>query len=305
MDDAVQEALMPQVNALLNRRNPNGCRAKGTWFAQGLYTNPFTMTQFYAQGHEIADHSFTHSVPFAGSREELEAFRSFANRFGGIPRGRIKGVRFPFRNYTQQALEDLPSMGFEYDSSTATNDMIWPYTLDHGVVTECLGQNSLCGRPLNARGLWEVPMYGITSSQGQHLMDIYNDYSITNPISPATVTEALTSTFNRHYNGNRAPFGIYTHPVWLGRAQPSIPDGAEKLAAVNRFLDEAGGRSDVWFVTTYQLVQYMRNPVPASQLGSQPYMQCFTGPTNICNGVSQNGVESCGLPSGNFQVFLC
>lgn len=38
------------------------------------------------------------------------------------------------------------------------SEIIWPYTLDYGAVTDCNGQNSVCKKKLNAPGLWEVPM---------------------------------------------------------------------------------------------------------------------------------------------------
>jgi hypothetical protein len=133
-------------------------------------------------------------------------------------------------------------------------------------------------------------------------MDPFNDFNIQNPISSAQVVDDLKNAFNNHYRGNRAPFGVYTHPVWLGGAQPGVPDGSKKLEAVNEFLDYAMSNKDVWMVTTYQIVQYMKNPVPASELGNQPYMQCFmNAPQNICNGLSRVGVETCAFPA--FEVF--
>lgn len=136
-------------------------------------------------------------------------------------------------------------------------------------------------------------------------MDPYNDPSITAPVDPDLLVTDLLETFRSHYNGNRAPFGIYTHPVWLGPAQQAIPDGRAKFAAVNRFLDAAAAMPDVWFVTTSQLVDYMKNPVSAAQLGSQPYMQCPRIPTGICNGLTPGLAESCSFPSGLFRVNPC
>jgi peptidoglycan/xylan/chitin deacetylase (PgdA/CDA1 family) len=304
-DDSVQEAVMPQAKATFaNRKNPNGCNAKATWFAQVLYSNPLQLTKWYAEGNEIADHSVTHVTPFAGSYAELEGMRAWANAFAGIPRGKIRGVRFPFRSYSVESMELVAKMGFEYDSSMASLDKpIWPYTLDNGVVTECLGANPICGKKVNAKGLWELPMYGSSGAGGFHLMDPYNDFSLANPIPPQQVTDDLMNAFNQHYNSNKAPFGVYMHPLWIGAAQQGVPDGAPKLAAINKFLDQAMANTDVWLVTNYQIIQYMRNPVSAAELGNQEYMKCGrTPPANICNGLSDVGVESC--PYNSFQVLL-
>ena len=71
--------------------------------------------------------------------------------------------------------------------------------------------------------------------------------------------------------------------------------GAANLKAVSDFLDKAMANPDVWMVTGSQLIEYMKNPVPASQLGNQPYMKCGYKPAaNICNGASSSqGVQSC------------
>jgi hypothetical protein len=57
------------------------------------------------------------------------------------------------------------------------------------------------------------------------------------------------------------------------------------------------------FKSLTQVIEYMKNPVPANQLANQPYMQCKYQPTpNICNGASNVGINSCSLSSGLFQV---
>lgn len=63
---------------------------------------------------------------------------------------------------------------------------------------------------------------------------------------------------------------------------------------------------DVWMVTHQQLLQYMQNPVPNTELSSQPYMQCNQNPkppTNICNGVDGSTIQpqTCPLPDGIFR----
>ncbi|KAJ3302652.1 hypothetical protein HDV03_004772 [Kappamyces sp. JEL0829] len=273
-DDAVQDSLIPTAKALFgNRKNPNGCPVGATWYAQVLYSNPYTMTQWYAQGNEIGDHSVTHSSPFAGSYAEIEGMRAWATTFAGIPRGKIQGVRFPFRNYSQAAIEQVAAMGFTYDSSMAASgaDSTWPYTLDYGVVTECGGQYDLCGKKINAPGFWELPMYSTQGPEGPHLMDPYNDYDITNPIKPSVAASTLLANFQTHYTGNRAPFGLYVHPLWLGPAiPPSIPDGAAKLAAMNGMIDSIMKNPDVWMVTGSQTcfncpteAPSLTNPIPS------------------------------------------
>ncbi|KAJ3183218.1 hypothetical protein HDU85_002244 [Gaertneriomyces sp. JEL0708] len=305
-DDSIQAATWQQSQSLVNRKNPNGCSVKATWYTQVLYSDPYLVTQWYAQGHEVADHGVTHKTPEAGEYEELEGMRKWANEYAGIPLGKISGVRYPYLKYSKNGLEQLAKMKFEYDSSiAAAGEMWWPYTLDNGVVHNCNGEINLCNAGVKAPGLWEIPMYPINRPDGAiSLMDPYNDPVVTDPISPADVTASYRATFDKHY-ATRTPFGVYTHPVWLGKAQPpSIPDGGAKLKAVEDFLDYALSRPDTWMVTGSQLIQWMKNPVPADQLASQPYMSCTptpAPPANICNGLAGGQPELCSLPDGAFS----
>lgn len=163
-DDSLQTNLMPTVNSLFTARNPNGCPSRGTFFAQVLEANPIELTKWYAAGHEIADHSVTHKGPFTGTYAEVEGMRAWANTYGGIPLSKITGFRHPFRAFTVDSINMLSKMGFSYESSMAANvaeERIWPYTLDNGAVTDCLGQSGICNKKLAAPGLWEVPMIGL------------------------------------------------------------------------------------------------------------------------------------------------
>ncbi len=164
-DDSIQKSIWPQTRALLNnRKNPNGCAVKATFYTQVEYTDPLLTLNWYSSGNEVGDHSVTHQLPSANSYAEMEGMRAFANQNVGLSRGKIMGVRFPFLNYSLESINMLAKMGFTYDSSLSAypSEKIWPYTLDNGVVNDCLGQLSICGKPgLNASGLWEIPMYTI------------------------------------------------------------------------------------------------------------------------------------------------
>ncbi|KAJ3298546.1 hypothetical protein HK104_010601 [Borealophlyctis nickersoniae] len=309
-DDAIQDATWgPSTGLLAGRKNPNGCPATATFFTQVFYSDPYLATQWYAQNNEIADHTVTHNSPFAGTYAEIEGQRAWAASLAGIPRGKIMGFRHPYLNYTVESLNLLAKMGFTYESSMSStpNDRVWPYTLDNGAVNDCMNIVNVCGKELNAPGLWEIPMATITSAQyGLELMDPFNIPTQDKPQNGSLVTADYRTAFDSHYGGNRAPFGVYVHPIWLGKPNPpSISDGAPKFAAVSAFLDYALSRPDVWMVTNAQVIEYMKNPVPASQLGSQPYMQCQRNPappTGICNGLNGTAPEACNLANGTIHT---
>ena len=143
-------------------------------------------------------------------------------------------------------------------------------------------------------------MYNMNGPTGTLLMDPFNSPGIT----PEQVTETYQRTFDMHNQGAHIPFGVYLHPMWLGPAGNGVPEGRPKADAVNKFLDYAMSRPNVWMVTGSQLIEYMKNPVSASELGSQPYMQCPTPPSNICNGLSDDLAETCNVDGRVFKVFF-
>lgn len=51
---------------------------------------------------------------------------------------------------------------------------------------------------------------------------------------------------------------------------------------------------DVWFVTNQQLLQWMKNPVKASELGKQDYMRCEQPviAKEICNGLDDDNNQN-------------
>ena len=169
-DDALSTQTFIQADSLVsNRKNPNGCPVKSTWYVQGYYSDPLLVSRWGASGQEVADHSMTHTAPFAGTYLELEAFRAWASTYAGINRGKITGVRFPLRSYTADALKNVAKMGFTYDSSLAAslNEQMWPYTLNYGAANDCNGEFSLCAdRSFKAEGLWEIPMYSVEGTDG-------------------------------------------------------------------------------------------------------------------------------------------
>ncbi|GAA5814133.1 hypothetical protein MFLAVUS_007624 [Mucor flavus] len=247
-DDSVQAELLATAKDLLN----------GSWYVSMLYTNFALVQQWYANGNEVADHTFTHvGTP---SAQEIAAARAMLNQYGV--------------NYTTDTLREIAKQGFQYDTSSTgvIDDNFWPYTLDNGLANDCW--NNVCGSDLKLPGTAQ-------------LMDVYLSGT------PSDVTSWSETNFARHYNGNRSPFGIYVHPTHLTN-YPGLADMSSQKAAVVSFIQSLASKPDVWFVTNEQLLQWMQNPVPVSQLASQPYMQC-TLPNigkEICNGLETISIAS-------------
>jgi hypothetical protein len=128
-------------------------------------------------------------------------------------------------------------------------------------------------------------MYGIFDEKqagGVHLMDPWLD----DP-DPNKVLEWMKSTFLAHYNGNRQPFGLYTHPIHLATGYPGVTDPKAQINMVNQFLDWAQQMQGVWIVSNAQLLEWIKHPVPMNNLNSVSALGCSTPSVSekICNGL--------------------
>ncbi|KAI9321905.1 hypothetical protein BX666DRAFT_1851080 [Dichotomocladium elegans] len=311
-DDSIQPTLLETAKQLLNvtqvffLMNPNGCPAKGTWFTSMQYTDFSLVQQWYSSGNEVADHTFTHVGD--PSDAEIASCRKMLNTYGGVPNGKIQGFRAPFLNFTANTLQILKKQGFLYDSSASAipGDAYWPYTLDHGMANNCW--MGICGTKVP--GVWEIPMYAVQDDKGiPQLMDVYMAGT------PEQVTKWSQDAFDAHYNGKRQPFGIYIHPTHL-TGYPGLPDPNPKLYGLVSFIQSIAKRPNVWFVTNQQLLQWMKNPVKASELKNQNYLKCQQPviSKDICNGLDDNGnnqidedlLNSCNFGTTTFKTcFNC
>ncbi|KAH6911134.1 hypothetical protein BKA70DRAFT_53629 [Coprinopsis sp. MPI-PUGE-AT-0042] len=321
-DDAIQSYTLDSVNQFLaHRRNPNGCSPKMTYFASLEYTNYSLITDWYAAGNEIADHTMSHVG--SPSAEEINGNLITLNALAGVPLKAIKGFRAPYLNFTSETLQILKESQFLYDSSasavvpvTAPNtDAYWPYTLDHGLANNCHTTPGVCGGQPQIPGLWEIPMYTFFDERGVrggHLMDPWLDTANGNnrPDDAATL-RFMQSTFTDHYENNRQPIGLYTHPIHTSLTYPGVKVTKSTVDMINEFLDWAQDHDNVWIVSNEQLLDWVRNPVPASQVETIPSFQCRDPPRpassqSICNGIRENQdglLGRCGF--SDFPFFTC
>ncbi|KAF9170083.1 hypothetical protein BGX21_009348 [Mortierella sp. AD011] len=298
-DDAIQAQTVPVAESLMkSHTNPNGCPIKSTWFAQTLYSDYSLIQQWYANGNEVADHTMNHiGTPPA---EEIIGNLKAINAFSGIPFAKMNGFRAPFFNYSEATFEILGQEKFLYDSSTGAipANAYWPYTLDYGLANDCW--TGICNKDIKLPGLWEVPMHAIMDSDLPDAIAHSMDAQLEIPSD--IVADVLRKNFDRHYTGNRAPFGIFLHPVHVGNA----------TQLYNDLFSYARSFPDVWFVTNQQLLEWMKNPVPASQMADQPYMKC-TLPAigkEICNGLDDTNsgtidkgvLETCNFVAGPWST---
>ncbi|KAF4517594.1 hypothetical protein B566_EDAN008583 [Ephemera danica] len=276
-DDAVNPDNMGlYTDALFNdtRRNPNNCPARATFFLSHEYTHYQHVQKLWNAGHEIAVHSITHRSPESWwSRnatiedwfDEMVGQANVVNRFGGVRLEEVRGLRAPFlRSGGNRQFAMMREFGFLYDASLVapvSDPPLWPYTLDFRLPHRCSGNNQNCPSR-SFPGVWEMVM---NQMQFEGFTCGMVDSCPPN-LSGTDILAMLKSNFGRHYRTNRAPLGLYFHSTWFKRE--------EYLSAFQKFLNEAMSLPDVWVVTNFQAIQWMRKPTPVSQLNAFKPWQC-------------------------------
>lgn len=244
------------------RKNPNGCQIGITFFNTHQYTDYSLVEHAHrSDGYEFASHSITHRSPTTWWQEatalqwtnEILDQKKTLSEWGGIPSEKIRGFRAPFLVTSETELKVLKDNDFLYDASMGSFTPYWPFTLDY--------KSPLCNAPSTCPdysypGLWIVPHLYYKQSSGYpcSMLD-----ACTAPFTEEQWYQFLVENFETHYNGNRSPFGIYSHSAWFF-------GGQSRVNAMNRFLNEILEMHNVYVVTHTQMLEWVRNPTPLSQI---------------------------------------
>nr|XP_012136735.1 PREDICTED: uncharacterized protein LOC100878390 isoform X3 [Megachile rotundata] len=238
------------------RKNPNGCPISATFYVSHEWTDYSQVQNLYAAGHEIASHTVSHSFGEQFSQRkwarEVAGQREILSAYGGVKLEDVRGMRAPFLSVGgNNMFKMLWDTNFTYDSSMPIYENrppSWPYTLDYKLFHDCMIP------PCPTRsypGLWEVPMVMWQDLNGGRCS--MGD-ACSNPPTADGVYKMLIKNFERHYTTNRAPFGLFYHAAWF--TQPHHKEGFIS------FLDTIVAMDDVWIVTNWQAIQWVRNPTP-------------------------------------------
>ncbi|KAI1289808.1 hypothetical protein HDE_08505 [Halotydeus destructor] len=269
-DDAVNDLNWETYQELFEtgRQNPNGCPLSATFYVSHEWTDYSQVQTLYSKGHEMASHGVTHSFGEKFSKnqwvKEIHGQREILHLYGGVKMEDIRGMRAPFLQIGgNRMFEMLHEANFTYDSSMPVfdnNPPMWPYTLDYAINHECM----IAPCPTKSYpGVWEVGMVMWEDLRGGRCS--MGD-ACSNPSDEDGVYQMLKRNFNRHYNSNRAPFGLFYHSAWFQKEH-------HKKGFV-RFMDDILEKPDVYFTTNYQMIQWMRDPVPTSQIDNFEPWDC-------------------------------
>ena len=280
-----------------DRRNPNGCPIGLTYFVSNSFSDYALMEGVYAnEGAEFADHTVTHRTPISWWEEatedewshEINDQRTIMELWGGIPKDKVKGFRSPYLVTSETEIKVLHDSAFSYEASMGTDTYYWPYTL--GYKSPICIEPATC--PVNSYpGLWLVPVALYKQSNGVQcaMLD-----ACTVPVTKEDWLDFLWENFNAHYNGNRSPFGLYSHVTWF-----YISD--TRVEAMNDFLEQVLTMEDVYVVTHTQMLDWVKDPVPFSRIVDFDPWKCPERPPPRCD--YQN--PTCSTMFDNIQFKSC
>ncbi|XP_041975248.1 uncharacterized protein LOC121730318 isoform X5 [Aricia agestis] len=279
-DDSVNDLNKQLYSDLFEkgRVNPNGCPISATFYVSHEWTDYSQVQNLYAAGHEMASHTVSHSFGEQFSQKkwnrEVGGQREILSAYGGVKLEDVRGMRAPFLSVGgNKMFKMLYDSNFTYDSSLPVYENkppSWPYTLDYKLFHDCM----IPPCPTKSYpGVWEVPMVMWQDLNGGRCS--MGD-ACANPPDAEGVYKMILKNFDRHYTSNRAPFGLFYHAAWF--TQPHHKEG------FIMFLDFINQMQDVWIVTNWQALQWVRDPTPISRLNSfQPFQCNYADRPKKCN----------------------
>ncbi|TMW45108.1 hypothetical protein DOY81_009812, partial [Sarcophaga bullata] len=269
-DDAVTGLNYLQYQELFNNlKNPDHCEVKATFYVSHEYTDYTKLNALYNEGHEIALHSITHG---AGTEYWRQAdvdllMREFGNQIDILER---------FAKINRKPSRACVCLSYKYGYRVIIRMWllnVWAcYTIVLGLRNSIDCQIPPCPTA-SLPGLWVNPMVTWVDMEGYSCSML--DGCIYLPEDKVdSMFEWMKENFHRHYDNNRAPFGMYLHAAWFGRSPNYIK-------AFRKFLEYANSLPDVYITTPTSVVQYLRHPT----LG-KPFKGCFKKPQTTCRPVT-------------------
>ncbi|RZF33215.1 hypothetical protein LSTR_LSTR009760 [Laodelphax striatellus] len=275
-DDAINNNNIQLYKEIFNgkRKNPNGCDIKATFFVSHKYTNYSAVQETHRKGHEIAVHSITHNdeeqfwsnATVDDWAKEMAGMRVIAEKYANLTDNSVVGVRAPYlRVGGNNQFTMMEEQAFLYDSTITaplSNPPLWPYTMYFRMPHRCHGNLQHC--PTRSHAVWEMVMNELDRREDPN----FDEYlpgcamvdSCSNILTGDQFYNFLNHNFDRHYDQNRAPLGLYFHAAWL-------KNNPEFLDAFLYWIDEVLEKyKDVYFVTMTQVIQWIQNPRTVSEV---------------------------------------
>jgi hypothetical protein len=293
-DDAINNNNIDLYAEIFNRqrKNPNGCDIKATFFVSHKYTNYSAVQEGHHMGHEIAAHSITHNgdesfwshATVDDWAKEMAGSRLIIDKFANITDNSVVGLRAPYlRVGGNNQFTMMEEQAFLYDSSITASlrtTPLWPYTMYFRMPHRCHGDLQNC--PTRSHAVWEMVMNELDRREDpdshENLPGCAMVDSCSNILHGEQFYNFLVHNFYRHYDRNRAPLGLFFHAAWL-------KNNPEFLDAFLFWMDEVlQDHDDVYFVTMTQVIQWIQNPKDINEVKNfEPWKEkCNPEPQRAC-----------------------
>jgi len=317
-DDAINNNNLDLYEIIFDGRrlNPNQCTIKSTFFVSHKYTNYSAVQEMHRLGHEIAVHSISHndSENFWSNAteenwtQEMAGARVISERFANITDQSIIGIRAPYlRVGGNNQFSMMESQAFLYDSSiTAPLSDIpqWPYTLYYRMPHACHGHIQTC--PTRSFAVWEMVMNELDRREDPEIEEplpgcAMVDSCFSSKPTADQVYKFLVNNFDRHYNTNRAPLGLFFHSAFL-------KNDPEVLDAFLFWIDEVIAKyNDVYFVTMTQVIQWMQDARNVNEMVNyEPWKdKCVVKGKPFCYGGNNCELNTQDLPGETLRLPTC
>lgn len=163
-DGLAYDLAVPRMLDLFHR---TGVRATFFLIGSEASRHSDTVRMIIDGGHEVASHSMSHRLPFAGlddgrAEVEIRESRQLLERLAGAP---VDGFRAPSWDMDSHLLSRVAAAGYRYDAS-AYPSILLP------LLRRAIAARSLGGSPRTSTGLWDgvfgptTPYYVTTAAGG-------------------------------------------------------------------------------------------------------------------------------------------
>lgn len=274
IDGALNFHTYTKVRSLFapSRKNPNGCPVKGTVFVSDTGSSYSISNALQSTGIEIGmmglrPRPYTNASMLAS---EIRVQRERMVRGSTITSEQIKGWRSPGFKPTGDEQFNVLSNQSLYDSSlisdrgAAGQAKLWPHTLDFGWSEHC--EIEQCPNESHP-GVWEVPVIPFVGPENSTQCEV-TDGCPKQPKGEQQTFEYLLNNFNNYYKTNKAPFAIRLKQIWFHWYYQ------DNIKGLIKFLDTVLGYGDVYMTSIWDMIEWIKSPVPLKDISKFKPWQC-------------------------------
>lgn len=309
-DNAFSDGINWVLDQFRSRKNPDGTAARATFFISAGFASDYfnpaggqsqadvlnAWKKIHADGHEIANHSWSHADTLMGAdlptwMSEITKANDLFTKTLGIEQCKVAGFRTPFLGFSQATFDAVKMAGFiKYDTSVefgydwwqppgsmngwgpgsieSGKHYYWPYTMNQPFPAgfAAKGVNPIAG-------VWEFPIYTFNKIAADNTTSTvtgfdFNLWTKCQSDSTFNFTDVLKNSLDQRLAGNRSPLSVGAHSDIYSQFDASANttwttfNYQQRRQALLDFINYASTKPEVRFVTFRQLIAWLRHPTP-------------------------------------------